>query len=274
MAKGNNGNYLQHCIEIEAATHLAQTDADGRLHIALTHGMKPFENLDSPNGACHSFLYDALDEACREACQCDERKIVKAYREAGASRESYPNTAELLRATIGADKLSGGITERCCKKHEALKERWSGSNVCVSSSSWRHQLKPGDSLACPDGLNAPWLFSMDPMTYIENGCKDDDKLYRSDIDLLECALTRYFDSGQPGFACFFVYRMGTQQENPQRQFWTFLDDLASRLAARSCSYWVPHIGGNINLAGLLCSDTALSFGFVPRGLKPGRKACL
>ena len=273
MAKGNNGNYLQHCIEIEASTLLAQTDADSRLHIALTHGMKPFEKLDNPNGASRSLLYNALDEARRETPQFDERKIVKAYREAGASRESYPNTAELLRATIGAGKLSGGIAELCFKKYEALEERWSGLNVRVSNSSWRQQLIPGGALACPDDLNTPWLFSMDPMTYVENGDKDDDKLYRSDIDLLKCALTSYFDSGQPGFACFFVYRMGTQQKNPQRQFWRFLDDLASRLDAHSCSYWVPHRGGNINLAGVLCSDTELPFGSVPRGLNAGRGTC-
>jgi len=43
MAKGNDGNYLQHCIEVEAAARLAQADPDGRLHAKLTLGSK-FEN--------------------------------------------------------------------------------------------------------------------------------------------------------------------------------------------------------------------------------------
>jgi len=46
MAKGNDGNYLQHCIEVEAAVRLAEMDAAGRLHIALTHGMRPFEPFE------------------------------------------------------------------------------------------------------------------------------------------------------------------------------------------------------------------------------------
>lgn len=46
MAKGNDGNYLQHCIEVEAAVRLAGMDTAGRLHIALTHGMRPFEPFE------------------------------------------------------------------------------------------------------------------------------------------------------------------------------------------------------------------------------------
>ena len=39
MAKGNDGNYLQHCVEVETATRLTQLDTQQRIHIALTHGM-------------------------------------------------------------------------------------------------------------------------------------------------------------------------------------------------------------------------------------------
>ena len=35
MAKGNDGNYLQHCVEVESAMRLVQMCAEGRLHIAL-----------------------------------------------------------------------------------------------------------------------------------------------------------------------------------------------------------------------------------------------
>lgn len=46
MAKGNDGNYLQHSVEVALALHLASLQPEGRLHIALTHGMKPFERCD------------------------------------------------------------------------------------------------------------------------------------------------------------------------------------------------------------------------------------
>lgn len=46
MAKGNDGNYLQHCVEVEAGLRLAQESPEGRLHIAFGHGMAPFEGFE------------------------------------------------------------------------------------------------------------------------------------------------------------------------------------------------------------------------------------
>ena len=149
MAKGNDGNYLQHCIEIEAATRLAQIDTKGRLHLALTHGMKPFEKLEKPNRNAHCLLYDALSEASRNPPQCDERQIVKAYRKTMASKERYPNTAELLRAIMKTDKLSGGITEYDGDKYKMLAKSWFGSKINVAHSSWRKQLGPDGAPEVP-----------------------------------------------------------------------------------------------------------------------------
>ena len=42
MAKGNDGNYLQHSVEVAVATHLVE-GRDG-IHVALSHGMAPFES--------------------------------------------------------------------------------------------------------------------------------------------------------------------------------------------------------------------------------------
>lgn len=266
VAKGNDGNYLQHCIEIEAAARLAQTDAQGRLHIAFTHGMKPFEKLD-PNESTRSLLYDALEESARETPQSNECLLVKAYRLAGASKERYPNSAALLRTFMGKGKLKGGITEVDCKKYETLADFWSGTNVDVACSSWRGQLYADRVLACPSTLDVPWIFSMDPMTYSEVGCEDDAKLHRFDIGLLSSAIGRYIESGQPGIAAIFVY--GVQQNNA-KFFWEFMDDLSTQLGVYTCSFWVPHRGGNRNLAGLLFSEFELSLGFAPPKLKPGR----
>ena len=46
MAKGNDGNYLQHCIEVELASRLLDESAGKGLQVALTHGMAPFEQFE------------------------------------------------------------------------------------------------------------------------------------------------------------------------------------------------------------------------------------
>ena len=250
---------------------LAQADPGGRLHVALTHGMEPFEKLQEPTRGVQKYLlYNALDEAGGEP-KSNEREIVKAYRSSRASRQHYPNTAELLRTVIGTDRLSGGITEVVEIKYMTLAETWSGSGIVVARSSWREQLGPDGALGCPDNLDAPWLFSMDPMTYSENG-SEGENLNGSDLSLLEYGLRRYFDSTQPGIACFFVYGMkGIQQKKPQRRFWEFADNLAGRLRVHTCSYWVTHLGGDLNLVGLLFSDDQLAVEFDPPNIGKGRE---
>ena len=272
MAKGNDGNYLQHSIETEAAVRLAQMDAEGRLHIALTHGMAPFEPFETTKSelAC-KLLKEALKESGEPRREeCEERPVVTAYRKTGASEKHYPNSAELLRAVIGTDKLSGGITEICPKKHKKLADAWCCSSVNPVCSSWREQAGPGGALSCPDDLQTPWLFTMDPMTYSEKGDADDNKLHRCDIDLLSDALRQYVGSGKPGIAALFVYGVGVQGNNAQCQFWKFVDDLAGRFDVDTCSYWLPHRGGNLNLAGLLYSGIELSSSFKSAKLNVGR----
>ena len=207
MAKGNDGNYLQHCIEVEAAVRLAEMDTAGRLHIALTHGMRPFEPFDKRGtGTRHELLLRRLADADNKP-QAKEPAVVKAYRETRASDTHYPNSAELLRAVIGAENLSGGITEICGKKHICLSEVWINTNVKTACASWREEILPNGILACPEDLQTPWLFSMDPMTYSERGDKN---LNGSDIDILPLALSRYFGSGYPGVVALFVYGVGTK----------------------------------------------------------------
>ena len=129
MAKGNDGNYLQHCIEVEAAVRLAQMDAKGRLHIALTHGMAPFESFDmlfdnrKPSGTRYKLIKNKLS-ASKKTPQGDDPAVVKAYRKTMASESCYPNSAELLKAMLGMENLSGGITEIDRKKHDTLSSVW------------------------------------------------------------------------------------------------------------------------------------------------------
>lgn len=267
--------------------HLMRASPNRRLHVALTHGMAPFEQIGDPNGNAYGLLYRALREAAGEP-KCNEREIVKAYRKSWAcqaydpditnlleelkSEKHYPNSAELLRTVIGTHHLSGGITELDEAKHRELATAWTDPGIDVARSSWRERqrLSQGDTLGCPKHLDAPWLFSMDPMTYSETGKSDDANLHRSDMDRLARALEGYVDSGQPGIASLFVFSVGSQGENRQRLFWSFMDELAGRLRVPTSSYWVHHQGGNRNLAGLLFSKTKFPDDFVPPCINSGR----
>ena len=286
MAKGNDGNYLQHCIEVEAALRLAGMDTAGRLHIALTHGMAPFEPFDVPlkqpkPGLCRGLLKCKLKES-KKSPQSEELAIVDAYRKTKSSEECYPNSAELLRAVIGAENLSGGITEICSKKYQYLSEAWLKTNVktTCASASWREEVYPDGVLACPEDLQSPWLFSMDPMTYSEHG--DEDKnLNGSDIDILSGALGRYFSSGNPGFAAMFVYNVN---KHNQIKFWKFVQEMKGCVVNNltehfevSTSYFsLPHNEkGRRNLAGLIHSpqidlSSKLKSACIDLGIAPGR----
>ena len=266
MAKGNDGNYLQHSVEIEAALQLAKMDPEGRLHIAITHGMAPYEPLDPGKGQVRGRLYDAL-RASREPPRPGESSIVAAFRETGASAGNYPNSAELLRSVIGKDNLSGGITEVDPEKSAGLAKAWTGSCIVPSCSSWREQTNVGGVLACPDDLQVPWLFSMDPMTYIEGNEGHENQLHQSDSDLLSDTLARYVKSGKPGIAALFVYNV---RPDAQSDFWKFVDDLSKRTGTVPRSFWLTHRGGNRNLAALLCSGTKLPSAFAPAGVTARR----
>ena len=272
MAKGNDGNYLQHCIEVEAALRLVRERPSGKLHIAVTHGMKPFERFEASletrrPGLTRKLLKKALKEAGQPPPKGrEERSIVLAYRKTKASENRYPNTGELLRSVIGADDLSGGIAETCPVKYAALREWWHDSRVVPVRSSWRGQIGMCGRLACPNDLHAPWLFTMDPMSYSESGDADDDKLHRADLDRLSVALARYVESRQSGVAVLFVYGVAPRE---RCRFWRFVDDLAERTGMSTCSYWLTHRGGNRNLSALLYTSVDFS-GFAPPELHIGR----
>lgn len=268
--------------------HLAEMGAAGRLHIALTHGMKPFELFDvrKSGSTYHELLLKKLAYS-KQPSQADEPAVVQAYRKTMASDTRYPNSAELLKAVVGAENLSGGITEICSKKHKCLSEVWVNTNVKTACVSWRKEIHSDRILACPEDLQTPWLFSMDPMTYNEEGTMDDDKLHRSDIGILSSALSRYFSSGRPGVASLFVYNVGVHSNNAQYQFENFIKDLKNQIVYKFLEYYevaisfysLPHLDGNRkrkrNLAGLIHSSqidlsSKLKSACIDFGIAPGR----
>jgi hypothetical protein len=268
VAKGNDGNYLQHSVEVAIAAHLTKLSTQGTLHLALTHGMAPFEPCDGARSKQGRGLLQKALEAAQGPPTCGESAVVAAYRATEASPERYPNTGELLAATIGRDRLSGGITEVDVQKHAELVEKWSGSSVTPVNKSWRREVGPGGVLSCPPTLRAPWLFAADPMTFLEDGYADDDKLYREDLSRVSTALKGFIASGERGVAALFVYSV---RPWVQPRFWAFADDLAANAGMRVASCWVTHRGGNRNLAVLICSGVVIPENCLPHGVHAGRE---
>ena len=274
MAKGNDGNFLQHSVEVAAADRLAAENPNA-LHIALTHGMAPFEHLEHNRKTEARRLKAALALAS-QAQQKNEPLIVTAYRKTEASDAHYPNSAELLRSIRGGNDgsgLSGGITETCPVKHKELAEAWAGSSVKVECKSWRSQVCRGGVLACPGNLQVPWLFTMDPMTYrheaASDGCNpaDDDKLHDSDFCLLSNTLAPFVESGQPGIAALFVYNVRAERKD---RFWNSSKALAKSLGTGHCCYSITHLthrGGKKNLAALLYSSIDIPSDFIQNAVE-------
>jgi hypothetical protein len=266
VAKGNDGNYLQHSIEVELAVHLAARDPRGRLHIALTHGMAPYEPCDMEPGQMRSVL-DAALSAGGASRRRNEISLVTAYRRTKARADHYPNSATLLAGMLGADHLSGGITETDPAKQADLEVMWAGADVKTAQASWRSEARLGGILFGSPHLDTPWLFSMDPMTYKEAGRADDCHLYRADLDQLVETVDSFVASGQPGVAALFVYGIMAKE---REKFWTFVNELAEWTGTTVESCWMKHHGGNRNLCGLLCSNFSLSTSWLPEHVHAGQ----
>jgi hypothetical protein len=267
MAKGNDGNYLQHSIEVALAWQLVSRAAGNGLHIALTHGMAPYEPTGSvPNGQAKALLVGALAHS-RERRIDGEAPIISAYRATEAKLDRYPNTGELLASVIGRNRLAGGIAETNPDKQALLRAVWSESSVKIGSHSWRIETQSAGVLDCPESLSMPWLFSSDPMTYHEDGAADDDQLYRADFDRLAQVLTKFVETGKPGAACFFVYSV---RPDVRPLFWSFAEALAGRVGANLTTAWMTHQGGNRNLAAILSSAAMLGPAWFPERVYIGR----
>ena len=105
MAKGNDGNLLQHCVEAELAIAIA---GEGPLHVVLTHGMAPFEKLNANSSSSTALFkkwwnYDGTAE--------DLPQVIRAYQTSRKLDYRYPNSAEILRVLLGPDRISGFLCQ-------------------------------------------------------------------------------------------------------------------------------------------------------------------
>jgi hypothetical protein len=169
--------------------------------------------------------------------------------------------------TIIGHEVSGTIAEVEPHKYELLKQAWKGSRVIPVNSSWRPVVGSSQPLACPPALGTPWLVTLDPMTYCEEGEVDDANLYRADLERLTSLLMPYLNSGKPGMAAMFVYAI---KPDARAQFWKFVDDVGDALNVRLLCCWMTHRGGSRNLAGLVSIGFDHSAAELPVGVIPGR----
>jgi hypothetical protein len=187
--------------------------------------------------------------------------VVRAYRTCNASNVHYPNSAEILSAVVGRELLRGTITERDKKKFQALSAKWENRPVQVLQGSWRTHL---EQLGCPQGLAYPWIFSMDPMTFVSDPDvgepPDDAKLRPSDLELLQPVLQSYFASQQPGAAAIFCYSLQRMSRaNAYGSFKCSMACIAARLRCYHDFCEVPlsnrHVGAILSMNDNLIHKT-------------------
>ena len=97
--------------------------------------------------------------------------------------------------------------------------------------------------------------------------RDDDQLYRADIERLAEALLRFVETGEPGAACLFVYSV---RPEVRPLFWSFAEELCGRIGAVLTTAWITHQGGNRNLAAVLCQPAMLPRTWLPERIQCGR----
>lgn len=243
MAKGNDGNLLQHSVECAVARHLLRQERG--LHLVSTHAMAPFEEfLGSRLGGSFKRLDGAIGTAQQGETR-DEPPVIGAYRKTHASPLHYPNSAELIGTLVPSARFSGVLVDADEQKVELLRSRWLGSDVQVHEGSWRAPSTLA-RLAAPGRLDRPWLFSMDPMTFVGVG-RDDDQLHEGDVDRLLAPISSYLNSGQPGAALIFCYSLRRNLEPFNAQaFESSMSRLSQGLGAGfldfvECEVANPHI---------------------------------
>lgn len=247
MAKGNDGNLLQHCIEVELALALSE---GGALHVVSTHGMAPFETLDGTTSAYKLFEYWLRQSGLHYPLE-GLPGVIAAYRSVGASKSRYPNSIELLRGALGASRLSGVVCEVVQAKAEVLAERlrhpdWQGTSLAVRHGSWRPAMKSG----LPT-VTSSWLMTMDPMQYKPGAVIDDESIYRDDLVLVRDTVKPLLDGPYSGALAVFSYSMTPEV---RAEFETALNEVFGAGAVTFIGTTAR--GGNKHVAAIVSNQPA------------------
>jgi hypothetical protein len=265
MAKGNDGNLLQHWVECDVAWRLWTQNRAHRLHVILTHGMGPSEYFaQRKNGdSGYKDLEKWLAVAQQPTLPLNPPPVVYAYRECGAGPASYPNSAELLAGLLGRANLQGAITEKDEGKCDALRYKWQ-RGVKILNQSWRKSLH---DYHAPANLDCPWLISMDPMTFLPDpdppAVADDDAQFRpGDLVRLRPVVESHLASKQPGVLCIFCYRLIRDAAAPKMKqpptltlFKTEISNFAKATGLHLA--FCESTGANPSLGAVLATDAGL-----------------
>jgi hypothetical protein len=264
VAKGNNGNLLQHFVESELAAFLTESQIEKRLHAVFTHGMAPFERCeplrpDEP-GELRALLeaLPSLDE--RWAIESGY-PVIQAYKRLGATTDRYPNSAEVVAAALGGKTaLRGEICERDESRAEELARTWGVSGVNVRTGSWRDAVR---HISCPQGQESPWIFTMDPYRFHPRefmDVQDDGDLDQHDLVALKPVIAGHFNSAQPGVAVIFSYKMEPSDalafENAIHDFCVMLGG-AVNFEVSNIFLPTPAAGAAEHVAALIAEDAKL-----------------
>lgn len=251
MAKGNDGNLLQHGIEAELFRRVYEAGGRRGLHVIFTHGMAPFESCDRTVTGQHKGLDLCLDIANGWELPSQPPWVLRAYRECRAAKTSYPNSGEIAAALIGRPNLTGIISEVNPAKYGRLYFTWAGTEVQVLHRSWRASL----SEFAPPPSAPPWVVSMDPMTYTTTEPADDDKLRPDDLARVSELLRPYINGGSPGAAAIFCFGMADGiRDHFARDVERVI--LTNHLSVKGSIYSVLDRGGNWHL-GLVLSPSSV-----------------
>jgi len=233
MAKGNDGNLLQHGIELAAVSAIANRS----VRLTCTHSMAPRESCPEPK----------RDRRLRHwlNSELDFPSVAAAYRKTNASIENYPNTAELVASKLGNDNICGDLFEVSEIKVGQLRTRWSETELQVHGNSWRQGLA---GVEIPSAKTS-WLFTMDPMTFLPDGEEliDDDKLRPSDVNLLIDYFQNAAVFGPKWVISIFCFEL---RRGPIDYYGHFLNEMhrmSNRLGLRmeplEVVYGNPHVAG-------------------------------
>jgi hypothetical protein len=218
MARGNNGNLLQHAVECEVVrSALADFANKNALHLFTTHSMRPFEDLEAKKGSSETKLFNmwldaaiGADHNIRRVDTSSFPAILDGYRGTSATYVHYPNTAELAASFVERARISGVLCEADPQLFNDLSNRWHGSKVRVRSGDWRSNVS---SLTAFEIL-APWLFSLDPMSYsiAPHGASLSNDFHESDFELINPIVDGLLKSVHPGAMCLFCYSLVKEDE--------------------------------------------------------------
>jgi hypothetical protein len=203
MARGNDGNLLQHAVELGVVDAMLSLPAVEALRLTCTHAMAPFEALKDPTtDASSTRLRGRLALSGSDIDDCNLPLLIRAYRHLGATERRYPNTAMLVQWLAGSRQAALGGT--LCEKEVALADelRRALPNFEVQTN-WRDL----PDFGCAGQGHQAWLVTMDPYKFTRGTHDNEGVIDASDVADIACKVGPCISSGAVGALLVFVYGM-------------------------------------------------------------------